>query len=60
MASAKREPIWGSGAEPPMGFRVKGTIFSRIFTTLNMGVRNEVGWGTCRPVGPTRGLRHCR
>jgi hypothetical protein len=37
MTNAKREPIWESGAEPPVGFRAKPIFSPRIYTTLNMG-----------------------
>jgi hypothetical protein len=33
IASAKREPIWGSGGRAPVGFRGKAYISPRIYTT---------------------------
>jgi hypothetical protein len=50
-ASTKREPIWGSGAQPPVGSRAKPIFSPGLYTTLNMGSeRSRIG--TCPTVPP--------
>jgi hypothetical protein len=51
MASAKREPIWGSGGIAPSGVQGQSLYFLLEFTPLTMGSeRSRVG--TCPPVPP--------